>query len=547
MPVKFFKNDNVLYFTILVVISIVFYGGTLTFPFLPYDDQFNLLQNENLIRGNLIYFWQQAHQAIYMPVTFTIWGIVYKFAGFNAAFFHFLVFTLHTVNAILVFVILNSFIKTKRAALIGSLLFLIHPIQVEVVAWVQGFRDTLYFFFTAAAFLTWVKAEGKQTRWASVILAALGLLSKPTAIVIVPVIIAYEFLFSGLSAKTLAFWKRTVPVLTLLPLGWLVFRINAQTQTSMATVIGEPALTERILIALDSAVFYLGKILYPSTYYMNYGRTPARVLETSSHPLNFVIVMAIAILIFFASQKAKTYKKEFLFFCAWAVLFFLPTSGLKSFDFQVFSTVADRYAYGVMVAVAFIFAVLYEILTRKLSQKSATTITVLMLAIFGFTNVMHSYNWSTVRLFAETFYEGNPDDMMGAMGLGKHYLETGKKEEAEKIYERVLQNHPENGSAMWFLFSIYYDLKKYQKLDEYFTKIESHDVFNYYKMPGREVFGIYFYGAQAYFDQDRTSQAEAYACKAKKLLEHNPAKTTQLNQLIEKLNLKLKKKICSQN
>ena len=165
---KYAANSNLLALISLVLVSIVIYGAVVTYPFLPFDDQVILFSNAKLIEGDWLFFWTHQYQLIYMPMTFSAWVGLYKVFGMSPAVFHGAVFLCHTLNAVLVFLIINFFLKSKVSSFVGALFFLIHPIQVEVVAWAQGFRDTFALLFVLSSAYFWLHSNNSPFRkWAS--------------------------------------------------------------------------------------------------------------------------------------------------------------------------------------------------------------------------------------------------------------------------------------------------------------------------------------------------------------------------------------------
>ncbi len=115
--------------------------------------------------------------------------------------------------------------------------------------------------------------------------------------------------------------------------------------------IDRPALWHRPIVAGDALAFYIGKLLVPLRLNIDYGRSPAFVLASTSTFVAWVVPLACVL---FAIVK-----RRHAWFIAGVLIFLLAplrVLGLRPFDFQHFSTVADRYVYLAMLGPAIILA-----------------------------------------------------------------------------------------------------------------------------------------------------------------------------------------------
>ena len=85
-------------------------------------------------------------------------------------------------------------------AVLGALLYTVHPIHTEVVAWLSARKDLISCIFIVLSFLAWLSAREATTpnQWRighalTIVLALLGVLSKSIAVILPALFIAYEF------------------------------------------------------------------------------------------------------------------------------------------------------------------------------------------------------------------------------------------------------------------------------------------------------------------------------------------------------------------
>ncbi len=120
-----------------------------------WDDRIDIYENPHLnseTAPDILVFWQKPYQHLYIPLTYTVWATIARFSkvpttpegiNLNPRPFHVANLIVHLLSIIVVFAILRLLVRSDWAAGAGSLLFALHPVQVESVAWVDGMRDVL--------------------------------------------------------------------------------------------------------------------------------------------------------------------------------------------------------------------------------------------------------------------------------------------------------------------------------------------------------------------------------------------------------------------
>lgn len=296
----------------------------LGFQFVTGDDAAHVHANVRLLGGSPWFFWAAPFQGLYVPVTYTAWWLVRAIAGAVTPFpYHALNWGLHAFNAVLVYSILVRMSSGRSGAVFGALLFALHPLQIESVAWVSALKDVLCATGVLAALLAaW------DGRWKLATAAFLfGLLAKPTAAA-APVLTLVLLVYGNRD------WRSSLPWLG----SWgvcaaLVLYLTKQAQPG-------PVLpwSDRLLVAADSLGFSLAKIAVPAGLSLNYGRTPDVAL---SGPWAAAAAAVLACLLAWRLRRIREIPAALALIAApW-----LLVSGLVSFVFQRYSTVADRFLY----------------------------------------------------------------------------------------------------------------------------------------------------------------------------------------------------------
>src|SRR2546425_6548304 len=172
-----------------------------------FDDAKNFLANPHY-RGlgltQIEWMFTTTHMGQYIPLTWITLGLDYLLWGMNAAGYHLTSLLLHAVTAVLFYLVSLRLIGlairrpeeawvTAAGATVAALLFAVHPLRVESVAWVTERRDVVSGVFSMLTLLAWLRAVEREPRsrrwyWVSVALFACALLSK-ALIVPLPVVL----------------------------------------------------------------------------------------------------------------------------------------------------------------------------------------------------------------------------------------------------------------------------------------------------------------------------------------------------------------------
>src|SRR5213593_4610372 len=188
--------------SLIALVTFAAFLPALQNQFVSWDDPENFLDNAHY-RGlgwsQLRWMWT-THQGHYIPLTWMTLGLDYLLWGMNPVGYHLTNLLLHMANAAVFYAIgvrllgaakpdeANG-VREKLGAAVAALLFAVHPLRVESVAWATERRDVLCGLFYLLAVLAYLRAwrgpaDGAVARrwyWSSVVLFALALLSKAMA------------------------------------------------------------------------------------------------------------------------------------------------------------------------------------------------------------------------------------------------------------------------------------------------------------------------------------------------------------------------------
>jgi hypothetical protein len=387
---------------VVIAATLLCYGRVVTFGYTAWDDLFNVSHNPRLSPpsvGNLAEYWRRPAFAIYAPLTYTVWSgvaaVAYRAEAdvtgshLPAAAFHATNLVIHLFTTVAVYAVLRLLVGTDWAAGAGALLFSLHPLQAESVAWVAGTKDLLAGLFSTLAILFYVRAARPETvpsqrwTWANYGLATAAfvcaMLSKPSAMVLPAVVLVLDLWSLRTGARRLAMWL--TPWFVLAVVCAIVARV-AQPGTHAPPLPVE----SRLLVAGDSLAFYVCKLVAPVRLGIDYGRSPDVVLGAWWGKLTWIIPAVLAVVLWLNRRRWPGVLVGALVFA----IGLSPVLGWVSFDFQRLSTVADHYVYFAMLGPALAAAWL---LARSRGTRLATVTAAAVLCALAALTFLQLGHW----------------------------------------------------------------------------------------------------------------------------------------------------------
>ncbi len=438
---------------VLFVVVMVVFGPLCTHQFLDYDDAINIYANvevTNFSPSNLLRFWQRPYINLYIPVTYNFWSLLTALSGYlpagapgqpNPYLFHSFNLLVHLSSATAVLLILDRLFKDKWAAWAGALLFAIHPVQVEAVAWATGLKDVLSGLFALLAvwqYVVYVRsgAEGggrclKRHYVLATLFFLLALLSKPGTVVTPLIILVISYLLLDRRRVTIFF--------EMLP--WLMLTVPVIWVTQLAQAepdhVFVPSLWQRLLVSGDTFSFYLYKLVWPLSLGPDYGRTPQLVLGHGW--IYFTGLLPYAALVALLCKATRPLLAAVGVF----VVTLLPVAGVMPFVFQQISTVADRYLYLAMLGPALGLAWLLS----KCRARAVWGLALVALTLFGLKSMLQVPHWQDPLAFYEQALRVNPRSWTSYNNLGNLKADMGQPEEAVAAYEKAVAVDPDYADA----------------------------------------------------------------------------------------------------
>jgi protein O-mannosyl-transferase len=420
---------------VALAITAAVYLPAVTYEFV-YDDRNQIVLSQPFFAWRLVphYFtsdvWSHVLGRVsnyYRPIFMTWLMLNGKMFGADPVFWHLGAIALHLAATGLVYCVARKLLRDGMAAGIAALLFGIHPVHVEAVAWVSGATESLFATLAFGALLChmlWREAPAVTAgRWriASVALFAGALFAKETALVLPVLFCAYEWLFpadpAADSRLRRIFW-------TILPQAAVIFvylglRFNALHSLFHATAVWTPAM---ILSTLPLAMaFYLRQLLLPVQFSLFYPwpRVTNPGIANFSIPLLSVIA-AVAIL-FAISRRSR----QAAFASLLLTIPILPVLNLRAVPVDDF--LHDRYLYLSVAGLGLLAAMAWQRLPAGWLRVAAAAV---LGMYFAGATLYASHMWKDNLSLYSRAIEVAPGNAMAQMYLGDELLKRNRPADA---------------------------------------------------------------------------------------------------------------------
>lgn len=440
---------------LVLVATVLVFAPVAGHGYLSWDDDVFFTQNPNLhppTPQSLRAVWTGPYAHLYAPVTYTAWWLLARGSGAPApdgswavspAVFHVASLLLHLIGVALAYCLLLALVEAPWAAAAGAVLFALHPLQVETVAWASELKDLLGGAFGLLAVLCYVRARraGRLLPYVAATVAfVLAMLSKPNLVALPLVALTVDWLLLKTPPKRALL---TVAPWLALALAQALFTRHVQPPSPVLTV----PLWQRCFVAGDTLAFYLAKLAWPLRLAADYGRKPTLVV---AHWWGYATWLAPAALLG-AAVALRRRSRWALPGLLWFTLALLPVLGLLPFDFQQYSTPADHYAYLALFGPALALAGLALHLgvrpDRPLTRYAPLPVClglVLLIAQSG----LQTLTWSNSEVFWRHTLEVNPRCALAHNNLGAQYMVAGKLHEAAAEFQAAVELTPDDADAL---------------------------------------------------------------------------------------------------
>jgi len=465
---------------LLFLVSAVFlsYAPVLNNGFIIWDDDVFLTWNQSL-RGfdfkSVKEIFTKTICKVYVPLSVFSFAIERHFFGLDPFVYHLNNLVLHIFVTVLVFLFALRLGLKEKGALLAALIFGLHPIHVEAVAWVTSRKDVLYAFFymlSLLSYCTYLKSQLKKKKYLffTAALGFLSVLAKPMALSL-PVILLILDLFFRRRIDAASIKEKAWLVLLFLPMGWMSYKGNMR--------IPSFSFPWAPLNWMWTSIFYIKKFFYPDFFVLLHELPDARIFFDSKY-LFALVVFVMLIMGFVRFRKNRYFVFAILFY--YASMFFL-----FRFDFtQDLNAVADRFMYlpclGFCLGIGYVFeTALQKVKEKRIWEFALMALVSVFLLILSLKTYEQTRVWKDgVSLWAHQFQkqlDANPafvytklahalvreDDFQKIINKHKEHQflssrQIGQVQKMIHYYKTAIKINPDLANAYFYLGNLYEDL-----------------------------------------------------------------------------------------
>jgi len=467
-------SDNMLLLGCLVITFAVF-ANTLSAGFVNWDDHGYLWLNPLVqpLSGQAISQMFTGHTCgNYSPLVVLTYCMEHSLdtivkpgamvmENFNPFVYHLSNVLLHLGATAMTFFFLRALGLRSWALALGTVLFGIHPMRCESVAWVTERKDVLYGLFYIAALFTYWKyiseKEGK-TRW-FLLTMGLGLLSyfsKIQAVSLPLSLLCLDYL-AGRDLKSMKVWMEKLPLFALsLVIGLVGIHFLGVAEGLKDS--GYP-MVDRLFFATYSLWIYLWKLVAPFSLSAYYPYPKLGAIPVQYYLTPFLLA-AVGWWVWRSAKHGRDIVFGFLFFMV-NIMFVLQFKGAgKAF-------MADRFTYIPYLGLFYILAKKYSDITEgRIKSAFSTALPYIAAGFVGMCAVLtflQNQTWQSSISLWENVTAKHPSDALSWNNMGLAYLDLDDADKAYQAYESALKAEPQHFDA---LFNMAVTLNKQKKYTE---------------------------------------------------------------------------------
>lgn len=467
--------------SILLAMFVIFiYYPVFNFPFINLDDFTAIVNNPDIKNGlnweSIKWSFTTTYYDYWHPLTWISHCFDWSLYGSNAGGHHLSNVILHLFNTIILFHFIFNLTKNKINSTFGAILFAIHPMHIESVAWIVERKDVLSMFWALLTLLFYtVYKNSNQAKFYiyGVIFYILCLMTKPMFVTLPFVLLLIDFTFSNETVWTqIASIKRFSKLFTnkiiffTLSFSSAYFTyITVKSINAIGSFDNLP-LINRIYNAINSYYEFLINFFVPYNVSIYHPYHNIDKITTILLPIGIVIFSISLILIIYRKNNLITI----------GVLWFLgslvPVIGIIQTGSQSY---ADRFAY-------FPYIGLYISLISILSSsfKKHKNVSLILFCVFLSINNRYQLSFweSTEKLFRRSL-QMDDSSLLLHTNLGQHYMLKNEIDSAKYHFEKAVIYDNQYPIGLYNLGILKLNNSKYTEAIEYFKKTISADS-NYY-------------------------------------------------------------------
>ena len=409
--------------TVVALASAAVFLGTLDAQLLNFDDDVYITDNP-LIKdrtwGSLSDLLTRRQLGVYNPLPLLVFSAEHALWGEEPAGYHAVNVAFHGLNAALLFALVLILSRRPYLAFAAALLWGVHPLRVESVAWASQLKEMLgAFFFLGALVLYLHRERSRSAYWLAIAAGLLAVMCKPIYVTLPAMVLLAELCRTRRLGR--AALLRVVPF-AVISAGWTVLSLVLVQEE--AASIAYRSMSERLAAAVYLLRFYIRLHLWPIDLHVTYP-TPDLSLGSAE------VLLAAAALLAFLAAAALLFRRTTLplFACGFYLIALSPMLGLVLYPGALCS---DRYTYlGSAGLLLFVLLGADALLRRPRAHPALLAVLAAAVALpLGVLTLSQAEVWTDNETLWQREVDARPDSVLAQNNLGCACKRSGRLDAA---------------------------------------------------------------------------------------------------------------------
>lgn len=445
------RSGIFLFITLIATICVAIFFPILNYGWLSVEDSSyystNPLFGSASLTDRLVASWKIAPESNYMPITWDFAIILSKATNHSAQAFHLNSLLVHILNSSLAFILLRRWKISPILAALAVLLFAVHPLRVESVAWASSLKGLLASLFILLALIVQTSKQSQYRAPLIILCFTLSLLCKQTLFLLPAVLFLLHLAKLKLKLKLeleLSLKKTNYAILAILAgaAAFTASAINADNPMLAIHTFTNGSISP--LRGLAALGHYLQQHLLPSAL------IPEYTASTSSLMITIGIIGLSPLLLWIRHLISKTPPSMALVCYSSFIVLILPVLGFITTPLEF---AADRLTYlpSLFFWTACILSI-RKIFTSSLAQKISLSACALVIIAYSTLSIKQVTVWKNDTSLTTHILKHSPNHFLATLQVANKLAVAGDLEPALTHASKLIHIHPER-YAGWQTFT----------------------------------------------------------------------------------------------
>ncbi|QWR76331.1 glycosyltransferase family 39 protein [Candidatus Magnetomonas plexicatena] len=431
---------------LLILTAIAVYFRIIHNDFISYDDINYVVENPAVKAGltldGIVWALKSVYFANWHPATWILYMTEAQVFAVNPQGFHFVSLLLHGINGALLFSVLYRLSNESVPSLFAALLFVVHPLNVESVAWVSQQKtllSTTFWFLALLAYTKYVEKPKVLTYIAMTVLFIIGLMAKPMLVTFPITLLILDFYplrrFQGVSLKVkIRLIYEKIPLFIISAAASLI-TIISQKQSGAIVAVSDVTIPERLINGVTSYAGYIKKMFYPVNLSVFYPYSDT--INYLTVGTDILILTAVTVISVVTIKRAPYIAAGFL----WYLVTLLPVSQIVQIGG---ASLSDRYAYVPLIGLFTALTIGAWSTVTKNNQKFAVSVFMIMIITLGSISAKQLSYWKDSGALFKHSIDVTEGNYVAYNEYGMYLKDKGEINTAVDMFKEGLRYAPNN-------------------------------------------------------------------------------------------------------